>query len=223
MATSIAISPCEVSGYPLPPSDIPPADTATAPSAEVYHGVPLADLLARVHSMAHRFYRQHGKWEPLEEYLSAGHGAIAECIQRYNPDIAPPGGFKSYCLFQVEMAMRDVRVRAAGSHNMRKRVTGTQREPKYTVEGWDHDQLYALRSAPATQETLTYLHEIVGFLASLGTPSTMLFETVDGADYAEVAASWHCSEANVGWCLAKVRQRLRQWASWCALPLLEAL
>jgi hypothetical protein len=37
-----------------------------------------------------------------------------ECISTYNPALATSGGFKSYCLFQVEMAMRDVRRKAAG-------------------------------------------------------------------------------------------------------------
>ena len=34
---------------------------------ETVHGVALSDLLARCRSMAHRFYRQHGRWEPYEE------------------------------------------------------------------------------------------------------------------------------------------------------------
>jgi hypothetical protein len=70
--------------------------------------------------MAHRFYRQHGRCEPYEEYLSAGHLAIAECLQRYNPALTPPGGFLSYCCFQMEMHMRDVRRVAAGPWNMPK-------------------------------------------------------------------------------------------------------
>jgi hypothetical protein len=126
----------------------------------------LADLLARVRSMAHRFYRKHGRWEPLEEYLSAGHMTIAECLQSYNPDLAPPGGFKSYCLYRAEMAMRDVRRAAADPWNMPTRVTGTYQEPKYTIEGFDHDILYALRSEQAKQETITYLHEVVGYLST---------------------------------------------------------
>jgi hypothetical protein len=85
--------------------------------------------------MAHRFYRKHGRWEPYEEYLSAGQLAIAECLTRYDPAQAPPGGFLSYCCFQMDMKMRDVRVKAAGVNNMRKLVKGQRRDPKYTVEG----------------------------------------------------------------------------------------
>src|SRR5712691_3168632 len=139
------------------------------------HGVPLDDLLVRCRSMAHRYYRKHGRWEPYEEYVSAGHLAIAKCIHNYDPTQAPSGGFLSYCVFQMEMHMRDVRLQAAGSYNMRKPVKGQRRDPKYTVEGWDHELLYALRTMPATQETATYLHEIVGYLADKGKPSAMLF------------------------------------------------
>jgi len=74
--------------------------------------------------MAHKYFRKHGRWEPYEEYLSAGHMAIAECITRYNPALAPSGGFLSYCSFQMEMAMRAVRITAAGPYNMRKPVKG---------------------------------------------------------------------------------------------------
>jgi hypothetical protein len=105
--------------------------------------------------MAHRFWRQQGRWEPLEEYLSAGHLAIAQCIQSYDPAQAPPGGFKSYCLFQVDMAMRNVRRLAAGPWNMPTHQKGVYQQPKYTVESFDHEILYALRSVPATQETTT--------------------------------------------------------------------
>src|SRR5499427_11049936 len=110
-----------------------------------FYGVRLADLLARCRSMAHRFYRQHGRWEPYEEYLSAGHLAIAECLQRYNPALAPPGGFLSYCCFQMAMNMRDVRRAAAGPWNMPKHQKGVYQEPKYTIESFDHKILYALR------------------------------------------------------------------------------
>jgi hypothetical protein len=64
----------------------------------------------------------------------------------------------------MDMKMRDVRVKAAGINNMRKPVTGQRRDPKYTVEGWDHTQLYALRSEQARQETTVYLSEVLSYL-----------------------------------------------------------
>jgi len=128
---------------------------------DLFYGVRFADLLARCRSMAHRFYRQHGRWEPYEEYLSAGHLAIAECLQRYNPALAPPGGFLSYCCFQMAMNMRDVQRVVAGPWNLPKHQKGIYQEPKYTVESFDHEILSALREIPAIQEDTVYLHETV--------------------------------------------------------------
>jgi hypothetical protein len=130
--------------------------------------------------MAHKYFRKHGRWEPYEEYLSAGHLAISECLVRYNPEQAPPGEFLSYCCFKMDMKMRDVRIKAAGPYNMRKPVKGQRRDPKYTVEGWDHAQFYALRSEPAKQETVTYLHEVFTYLEPQGKPAAMLFATALG-------------------------------------------
>jgi DNA-directed RNA polymerase specialized sigma subunit len=177
---------------------------------------PVADLLARVRAMAHRFYHQQGRWEPFEEYLSAGHLALAECLQRYDPAQAPPGGFKSYCLFQVEMAMRDVRRVAAGPWNMPRHQKGTYQEPKYPTESVDHEVLYALRTTPATQETTTYLHEIVGYLAQYGKATAMLYATIDGEEQADIAAHWQCGVENVRKHCMTLRRNLRTWAQWSA-------
>jgi len=166
--------------------------------------------------MAHRFYRQHGRWEPYEEYLSAGHLAIAECLQRYNPALAPPGGFLSYCCFQMAMNMRDVRRAAAGPWNMPKHQKGVYQEPKYTIESFDHKILYALRATPATQETTTYLHEIVSYLEPQGKPAAMLLASVDGEALEAIADHWQCTVENVkGHCM-KLRRKLRAWAAWRA-------
>jgi hypothetical protein len=166
--------------------------------------------------MAHKYFRKHGRWEPYEEYLSAGHLAISECLVRYNPEQSPPGGFLSYCCFHMDMKMRDVRIKAAGPYNMRKPVKGQRRDPKYTVEGWDHAQLYALRSEPATQETITYLHEVLTYLEPQGKPAAMLFATALGAPVEDVAATWQCSMPNVIKHCVTLRRKLRPWASWSA-------
>ena len=188
--------------------------SADVQTLDTVHGIPLADLLARCRSMAHRFYRKHGRWEPLEEYISAGHMALTEYLGRYDSPLAPPGGFLSYCCFQMEMKMRDVRLKAAGINNMRKPVKGERRDPKYTVEGWDHEQLYTLRTLPATQETTTFLHEVLTYLASQGKPAAMLLAGVDGEPVEAIAASWHCTGNNVtGHCM-KLRKKLRAWAYW---------
>ena len=183
----------------------------------VYFDVPLGALLTRCNSMAHRFWRQQGRWEPLEEYLSAGHLAIAQCIQSYDPAQAPPGGFKSYCIFQMAMKMRDVRIKAAGSNNMRKPVKGERRDPKYEVEHWDdHALLYNLRTEQARQETTVYLHEVLTYLEPQGKPAAMLFATALGVPVEEVADTWQCSMPNVTKHCVKLRRKLRTWAHWSA-------
>jgi hypothetical protein len=186
------------------------------PASETLYGVRLSDLLARCRSMAHKFYRKHGRWEPYEEYLSAGQLAIAECLTRYDPAQAPPGGFLSYCCFQMDMKMRDVRIKAAGPYNMRKPVKGERRDPKYTVEGWDHAQLYALRSEQARQETTVYLHEVLTYLEPQRKAADMLFALVDGEEQPAIAERYRCSVINVTKHLGKLRRRLRSWASWSA-------
>jgi hypothetical protein len=137
-------------------------------------------------------------------------------MQRYNPDLAPPGGFKSYCLFQVEMAMRDVRRVAAGPWNMPKHQKGVKQEPKYTVEGWDHELLYALRTEPPRQEMTVYLHEVLTYLEPQGKPAAMLVDTALGEPVEEVAETWQCSKPNVTQHCVKLRRKLRTWAHWSA-------
>jgi hypothetical protein len=180
---------------------------------DIFFDVPLAALLARCAAMAHRFWRQQGRFEPYEEYLSAGNAAIAECLARYNPAIAPPGGFKSYCIFRMDMGMRNVRLAAAGPYNMKKSVRGRRRDPKYVVQGMDHAQLYSLRPARARQELACYLGEVVRYLADKGKPAQMLHAQLVGASEQEIAEHWACSVANVRRHMMHLRHRLRIWAA----------
>ena len=113
-------------------------------------------------------------------------------------------------------AMRSVRYKAAGSHNMPRHVKGTYQEPKYTVESFDHDILYALRSEPAKQETVTYLSEVLAYLEPQGKPSAMLLATAIEEPVEAIADQWGCSVHNVKKHTVKVRRRLRTWAQWSA-------
>ena len=67
---------------------------------------------------------------------------------------------------------------------------------------------------PAPQETTTFLHEIVGYLAHQGKPSAMLFATVDGASEEAIAEVWQCTTFNVKKHVANCGKRLRTWAHW---------
>jgi predicted deacylase len=84
------------------------------------------------------------------------------------------------------------------------------------VESVDHALLYTLRSEQARQETVTYLHEIVDYLADQGKPAAMLVASSHGDTYEAVTAAWECSEANVDKHIKQCRHRLRTWASWSA-------
>jgi hypothetical protein len=86
--------------------------------------------------------------------------------------------------------------------------------PQYTVEGWDHERLYAHRTMPAPQETITYLPEVVTYLEPQGKPAAMLCATALGVPVEEVAHTWHCTGNKViGHCM-KWRKKLRAWCTW---------
>ena len=63
------------------------------------------DVLHDIEVLARHWWKVHGHQCPLEEYIDAGHEALARCLQSYSPDHG--ASFRTYARYRIRGMIQD--------------------------------------------------------------------------------------------------------------------